>query len=95
MNVLINFFTLRPAFTFFGLQLVWYLYLLNTVVQAYTSLSNISRLLEQRHVNWDVWSPNLIPFVLGILAQLAIARLVIEVAAIIISNAAGSRGHDN
>jgi hypothetical protein len=96
MEILINFFTLRPAFTFFGLQIVWYLYLLNTIVQAYTSVSNIFQLLEQRHIKWEVWSPNSIPLLLGIVAQLAIARLLMEVAAIIISNSAHSRdrGHN-
>ena len=90
METLVNFFILRPVFTFFGLQIAWYLYLLNIVVQAYTSLSNIYQLLEQKHVSWGAWSPNLIPFLLGIAAQLVIARLIIEVAAIIISNAAHS-----
>ncbi len=32
MEVLINFFALRPTFTFFGLKLVWYIYLLNMLV---------------------------------------------------------------
>lgn len=91
MEVLINFFTLRPTFTFLGLQIVWYLYLLNAIIQAYYSLSNIFQLLEQRHIQWQVWSPNLIPLFFGIVAQLAIVRLLIEVAAIIISNSAQSR----
>jgi hypothetical protein len=38
MSTFIDFFTLRPMFTAFGLKVVWYLYLTNLVVQTYTSL---------------------------------------------------------
>src|SRR5450759_3369064 len=82
MEALINFFTLRPTFTVFGLKVVWYIYLLNAVVQTYVSISGISQLLAQRGIHLEVWSPNFIPLILGLLAQLAIVRLLIEVAAI-------------
>ena len=85
MEALVNFFTLRPTFTLFGLKVVWYLYLLSTVVQTYTSISGISQALAQRGIHLDVWSPNFIPLILGLVAQLAIVRLLLEVAAIFIS----------
>jgi hypothetical protein len=85
METLINFFALRPTFTFLGLKIVWYLYLLNTIVQTYSSLSGISRILAQRGVSMEVWLPNSIPLILGLIAQLALVRLLLEVAAIVIS----------
>jgi hypothetical protein len=85
MEALINFFTLRPTFTVFGLKVVWYIYLLNAVIQTYVSISGISQVLAQRGIHLEVWSPNFIPLILGLVAQLAIVRLLIEVAAIIIS----------
>jgi hypothetical protein len=87
MEALINFFTLRPTFTFFGLKLVWYLYLTNVVVQSYVSIYGISQALAQRGISLEVWSPNFIPFILGLVAQLVVVRLLLEVAAIIIANA--------
>ena len=86
MNALINFFTLRPTFTFFGLKIVWYLYLVNVVVQAYLSISGITQALAQRGISLEMWSPNFIPYILGVIAQLALVRLLLEVAAIAISN---------
>ena len=38
MAVLVDFFTLRPIFTFWGLRLIWYMYLLNAIIQAYVGL---------------------------------------------------------
>jgi hypothetical protein len=86
MNALINFLALRPNFTFLGLQIVWYVYLLNTLVQAYISVSGILHALAQRNISWETWSPNFIPLILGLVAQLAIVRLLLEVAATILSN---------
>jgi hypothetical protein len=91
MEALINFFVLRPTFTIKGLQFVWYLYLANTAVQTYLGIANISRLLAQRGISMEVWLPNSIPLFLGLVAQLALVRLVIEVAAIIISDSRPSR----
>jgi hypothetical protein len=85
METLINFFAFRPTFTFFGLKVVWYLYLLNTIVQLYTSISSVSQLLAQRGVS--VGLTNFLPLILGVVAQLLIVRLLLEVAAIIVSNA--------
>jgi hypothetical protein len=91
METLINFFALRPTFTFMGLKVVWYLYLLSTFVQTYNAVSGISRVLAQRGISLEVWLPNSIPLILGLVAQLAIVRLLLEVAAIIISNANNSK----
>jgi hypothetical protein len=91
MEVLVNFFALRPVFTFWGLRLVWYLYLLNTVVQAYVAIAGIFRVLAQRGISWEVWSPNFLPLILGIVAQLVIVRLLLEVAAIIIAGSQTAR----
>jgi hypothetical protein len=91
MEVLINFFALRPTFTFRGLKVVWYIYLLNTFVQTYIAVSGISRVLAQRGISLEVWLPNSIPLILGLVAQLAIVRLLLELAAIIISNANTSK----
>jgi hypothetical protein len=86
MDTLVNFFALRPTFTFVGLRVVWYIYLLNVFVQSYVAVFGIFQALAQRGISWETWSPNLIPFVLGIVAQLAVVRLLLEVAAIIIAN---------
>jgi len=85
METLINFFALRPTFTFFGLKVVWYIYLANVVVQAYVGIYSILNLLAQRGISWETWSPNLIPLVLNIVAQLVLVRLLLEIAAIILS----------
>jgi hypothetical protein len=84
MNILFDFFALRPVFTFWGLKAVWYIYLLHTFFQLYTSLSEISALLAQRGISWVTWSPNLFPMILGIVAQIALVRLLLEVAASIL-----------
>jgi len=91
MDVIVNFFALRPTFTVMGLKVVWYIYLANTIVQTYVAVAGISRVLAQRGISLEVWLPNSIPLILGIIAQLVIVRLLIEVAAIIISNASSSR----
>ena len=85
MEVLTNFFALRPTFTVMGLKVVWYIYLFNTFVQTYIAVSGISRVLAQRGISLEVWLPNSLPLILGLVAQLAIVRLLLEVAAIIIS----------
>ncbi len=86
MDVLINFFSLRPTFSILGLKVVWYIYLFNTFVQTYTAISGISRVLAQRGISMEVWLPNSLPLIVGLVAQLALVRLLLEVAAIIISN---------
>ena len=92
MELLINFFALRPTFTVWGLKVDWYIYLLNTFVQTYIAVSGISRVLAQRGISMEVWLPNSLPLILGLVAQLVIVRLLIEVAAIIISNSRASNG---
>ena len=91
MEVLINFFALRPTFTVWGLKIVWYIFLLNTFVQTYIAVAGISRILAQRGISWEVWLPNSAPLILGLVAQLALVRLLLEVAAIIISTSHTSK----
>jgi hypothetical protein len=86
MDALISFFALRPTFTFLGLRVVWYIYLFNMLVQSYIAVSTIFRALAQKGISWEAWSPNFIPLILGIVVQLALVRIFLEVAAIIISN---------
>jgi hypothetical protein len=86
MNTLINFFALRPVFTHYGMRIVWYLYLSNAFVQAYVAVYGIIRVLAQRGISWEAWSPNFIPLILGIIVQLALVRLLLEVAAVILSD---------
>ena len=55
------------------------------MVQTYTTVSGIFQVLAQRGVHVELWSPNFIPLLLGLVAQLLLVRLMIEVAAIVIS----------
>jgi hypothetical protein len=91
MELLFGFFALRPIFTFWGLKIVWYVYLLNILMQAYIAVSGIFQVLAQRGISWEAWSPNFLPLILTILVQLALVRLLLEVAAINLSNARHSR----
>lgn len=84
MDGLVDFFTLRPVFTFFGLKIVWYIYLFHMFVQLYVELNEVSHLLAQRGISWLTWLPNSAPLVLGLVAQIAIVRLLLEVAAMIL-----------
>jgi hypothetical protein len=87
VNALVSFFALRPVFTHFGLQVVWYGYLLNAFLQAYVSINGIFQALSQRGISWEAWSPNFAPLILGIVVQLGLVRLLLEVAAVILSKA--------
>ncbi len=87
MDELINFFTLRPVFTHYGMKVVWYVYLFNAVLQLYIAVNGIVRILSQRGISWESWSPNFFPLLLGIIVQLALVRLFLEVAAIILASA--------
>src|SRR5262249_18047448 len=91
MDVLINFFALRPTFTFAGLQIVWYLYLLNTLIQSYFAIGTAFQALAQRGVSWTAAAPSLGFALLAVVVQLILVRLLLEVAAIIISNARSPR----
>jgi hypothetical protein len=61
MEVLINFFALRPTFTFLGLKIVWYIYLLNTLVQSYIAVASVFRTLAQRGISWKLGRQILFP----------------------------------
>jgi hypothetical protein len=84
MKTLIDFFAFRPVFTFFGLKLVWYAYLFHTFVQLYVSFTEVSALLAQRNLSLLAWLPNSAPLLLGVIAQVLLVRLLLEVAATIL-----------
>lgn len=90
METIANFFTLQPTFTIAGLRVIWYVYLLNAVIQLYVAISGIINVFAQRGVTIEVWSPNFIPLILGAIAQLLLVRLLLEVAAFIISGSKNS-----
>ncbi len=90
METLTNFLTLQPTFTITGLRIIWYVYLLNAVIQLYVAISGIINLFAQRGVTIEVWSPNFIPLILGAIAQLLLVRLLLEVAGFIISRSKNS-----
>jgi hypothetical protein len=87
MDDIINFFALRPAFTHYGIKVVWYVYLLNAFVQAYVAVNGIVNILSQKGISWETWSPNFFPILLGIITQLLLVRLLLEVAAVVFSSA--------
>ena len=84
MDVLTNFFTLRPVFTFWGIKIAWYIYLLHMLIEISAALAEVSRILTQNHLSWLAWSPNSIPLILGWVAQIIIVRLLLEMAATIL-----------
>ena len=84
MSALIDFFALRPVFTFFGLKIVWYLYLLHMFLQLYISIAELTKIMSQRGIGLLTWLPNTLPSFLGVAAEIAIVRLLIEVAATIL-----------
>lgn len=90
METIANFFTLQPTFTITGLRIIWYVYLLNAVIQLYVAISGIINLFAQRGITIEVWSPNFIPLILGAIAQLLLVRLLLEVAGFIISRSKNS-----
>ena len=87
----LDFFALRPYFTWSSIRIVWYLYLLHMMVQLYTSFAEVAQLLAQRGISWLSWLPNSIPLILAVVAQIALVRLLVEVAAAVL---VGSRRSD-
>jgi hypothetical protein len=84
MNVLSEFFSLRPVFTFLGLRIAWYIYLFHMIIQLYVALSEVSQLMAQRGISLLTWLPNFLPALLGMIAQIVLVRLLIEVAATVL-----------
>ena len=80
----LDFFAIRPFFTLFSIRVVWYLYILHMVIQLYTSFSEVAQLLAQRGISWLTWLPNSIPLILAVAAQIALVRLLVEVAAAVL-----------
>ena len=91
MKVLINFFALQPTFTYLGIQVVWYAYLANMMVQSYISVAGILQALEQRGIGVGAWAPNFLPIILSTIVQLLLVRLLLEVAATILLGVRPSR----
>jgi hypothetical protein len=60
---------------------------LNAFIRVYIAFSSIFQALSQRGISWEAWSPNFVPLVLDIVVQLGLVRLLLEVAAIILSDA--------
>ena len=87
MDNVINFFALRPVFTHYGLKIVWIIFLVNAGLQLYIAFNTIFRVLAQRGISLEAWSPNLIPVILGVVVQVALVRLFLELAGYILSNA--------
>jgi len=63
-------------------RVVWYLYLVNQVIQTCVTFIGVYQTLIQRGVEIQLRPQNFIPLILGLAAQLAFVRLLIEVAAI-------------
>lgn len=84
MDGLINFFALRPTFTLIGLRTVWYIYLFNALVQLVVAVSGTFELLAQRGILLQTWWPNFLPLILGVISQVALVRLLLEVAATVL-----------
>ena len=84
MNALTDFFSLRPIFTFFGIKAIWYVYLLHMAIQIYASYAEAFQVLAQRNISWLSWLPNSLPLLLGDAVQIAVVRLLFEVAATIL-----------
>jgi hypothetical protein len=40
--------------------------------------------LAQRGISWEAWSPNFLPLILGIVAQVLLVRVLLEVAGTIL-----------
>jgi hypothetical protein len=87
MDNVIDFFALRPVFTHYGLRVIWIIFLLNAVIQLYIAFNTIFRVLAQRGISLEAWSPNFIPLVLNVVVQVALVRLFLELAGYILSNA--------
>jgi hypothetical protein len=90
MDTLVDFFALRPVFTFAGLRVVWYVYLTHTIIQLYISFAEVWQLLAQRGISWVNWSPNAVPLLLGVIAQVLLVRVLLEVAGTILLAPRGS-----
>jgi hypothetical protein len=86
MEHVINFFALRPVFTHHGLRVVWIIFLINAAIQLYIAFNTIFRVLAQRGISIEAWSPNFLPVVLGVVVQIALVRLFLELAGYILSD---------
>jgi hypothetical protein len=77
VNVIVDFFAVRPIFTLFGLRLVWILFLVHEAITVAGVLSNPG------YFAWGAWYA-LLTFLLQIFTNVVLVRLLIEVAAAIV-----------
>ena len=77
VNVIADFFAVRPIFTLFGLRLVWIAFLVHQAVTVASVLSNPG------YFDWGAWYA-LLTFLLHIGTNVVLVRLLIEVAAAIL-----------
>jgi hypothetical protein len=78
VDTAIRFFTLRPVFTLFGLKVVWYVYLILNLIEAYGIA--VGTYNAYGHVLGVSGWLYFLPGVLGILTRIALVRLLLEVA---------------
>jgi hypothetical protein len=84
MGKVLDFLEMRPFFTFFSLRVVWYIYLLHMLIQLYVSFREVSLILAQRGIGWQTWAPSALPLLVTTIAQIALVRVLLEVAAAIL-----------
>lgn len=77
MNTVIEFFAIRPVFTLYGLRILWAAYLLNQVIPFMALFTN-PHFLVARSI------PGLLALVIQACINIAIFRLLIEVAGFIL-----------
>jgi hypothetical protein len=92
MSALTDFFTLRPTFTFFGIRVIWCVYLFHMAIQIYASYAEAFQLLAQRNISWLTWLPNSFPLLLGYVVQIVLVRLLFEVAATVLLSPRQNQG---
>ena len=81
MKTLVDFFVLRPAFTLYGLRIIWFLFLLSLALQ-YLALG-VGTYAAHGPRMFEFWL-EFMPSVLSNAVYIALVRLLLEVAAIIL-----------
>ena len=81
MNTLVDFFALRPVFTRYGLRIIWFAFLLNLAIQIF-SLA-VGTYAMYGRLNIGQWL-EFIPLLFSPLVQIALVRVLLEVAATIL-----------
>jgi hypothetical protein len=81
LKFLIDFFALRPVITLYGLKIVWFIFLLNLAIQIF-SLA-VGTYAAYGRLNIGQWL-EFIPLLFSPLVQIALVRVLLEVAATIL-----------